>query len=95
MSEELSIEEIEKYIIGRKIEEMNLEEIRKFVEAQGNTIILNQRSIIKKQEEIERLNNIINKVRDYFENHTFNYDDLMLIKPSDVFEILNKENKND
>ena len=48
--------------------------------------------IIEEQDkEIERLHSIIKEVREYFKNHTLKYDDLMLIKPSDVFEILDKE----
>lgn len=39
---------------------------------------------------IKSLHSIIKEVREYFENHTFDYDDLMLIKPSDVLEILDK-----
>lgn len=45
------------------------------------------------QKELAKSNNIIKEVREYFENHTFDYDDLMLIKPSDVLEILDKEGK--
>lgn len=42
---------------------------------------------------LQQKENIIKEVREYFKNHTFKYDDLMLIKPSDVLEILDKDNK--
>ena len=64
----MNIDEIEKYIIGKKIKDMSLEEIRNFIEAQGNTIILNHHIYEKNQKEIERLNNIIKEVREYHDN---------------------------
>ena len=42
-------------------------------------------------DQLQQKESIIKEVREYFKNHTFKYDDLMLIKPSDVFEILDKD----
>ena len=41
--------------------------------------------------QLQQKENIIKEVREYFKNHTLKYDDIMIIKPSDVLEILDKE----
>lgn len=51
-----------------------------------------RKQLINKQDkELWTLEHTIKEVREYFKNHTLKYDDLMLIKPSDVLEILDKE----
>lgn len=42
------------------------------------------------KQQLQQKENIIKEVREYFKNHTLKYDDLMLIKPSDILEILDK-----
>ena len=49
-----------------------------------------QEEIRKLKSQLQQKENIIKEVREYFKNHTLKYDDLMLIKPSDILEILEK-----
>ena len=60
---EMNIDEIEKYIIGKKIKDMSLEEIKKFIEAQGNTIILNHHVLEKQQQELDKYKNIVDEIK--------------------------------
>ena len=59
----ISIEEIEKYIIMKKIKDMSLEEIKNWIESQSQLIIIKDCIIEKKDNEIEKLNDIINKAK--------------------------------
>lgn len=61
----ISIEEIEKYIIMKKIENMSLEEIKNWIESQSRIIIIKDCIIEKKDKEIKKLNDIIEKVNEY------------------------------
>jgi predicted metallo-beta-lactamase superfamily hydrolase len=69
---EMNIDEIEKYIIGKKIKDMSLEEIKKFIEAQGNTIILNHHVLEKKQQEIDKYKNIVDELEKWLNETQIN-----------------------
>ena len=70
----ISIEEIEKYIIMKKIENMSLEEIKNWIESQSQIIIIKDCIIEKKDKEINNLQSKIEKANEYLEEH-FIFDD--------------------
>jgi hypothetical protein len=65
----ISIEEIEKYIIMKKIENMSLEEIKNWIESQSQIIIIKDCIIEKKDKEIKKLNDIIQKAKNYIDKY--------------------------
>lgn len=73
-----------------QLKDIEIEEIKKELNNQSEYI-----ELLKKEyaNQLQQKENILKEVREYFKNHTLKYDDLMLIKPSDVLEILDKENK--
>lgn len=82
---EINIEEIEKYIIGKKIKDMSLEEIKNWIEIQSQLIIFKDYIIEKKYD-------VINKVKKYIEGNFTNQDGTIWhSEMQNIYNILNNK----